>query len=328
MAPERTAWGAAARQVRDGMGPGAALRHLLLWASRRHGVQSVVSTSPMTRGLVRRFVAGETAADALAVSRALLAAGMRVTLDRLGEDTRDPGDAAATVASLRRLIDALRDAGMAPGAEVSVKLSSLGQGVDDELCERSAREVCRAAAGAGMLVTLDMEDHRTTASTLRIGARLRAEMPDLGLVVQASLRRSEDDCRALAFPGSRVRLCKGAYQEPAALAWQQRAEVRAAYVRCLRILLDGGATPLLATHDPVLISASHRVVARHHGGGGHEHQMLYGIRPDEQERLVAAGEVVRVYVPFGTRWYPYLMRRLAERPANLALLLRSLGDRG
>lgn len=328
MASERAGWGAAARQVRDGMGPGAALRHLLLWASRRRRVQRAVSTSSLTRGLVRRFVAGETAADALAASRGLVAQGMRVALDRLGEDTCDPRDAAGTVRALRQLIDALGDAGMASGAEVSVKLSSLGQGLDDELCHRNAREVCRAASGAGMLVTLDMEDHLTTSSTLRIGARLRTEMPDLGLVLQASLRRTEDDCRALAAPGSRVRLCKGAYQEPAAIAWQQRGEIRAVYVRCLRILLSGGAVPLLATHDPILISACHRVISEHHDGAVHEHQMLYGIRPDEQRRLVAAGETVRVYVPYGTRWYPYLMRRLAERPANLALVLRALGDRG
>jgi proline dehydrogenase len=145
-------------------------------------------------------------------------------------------------------------------------------------------------------------------------------------VIQASLRRSEDDCRALAYAGSRVRLCKGAYQEPAALAWQRRDDVRAAYLRCLRILVEGGAVPLIATHDPVLIDACHRLMARHGPSRvPHEHQMLFGIRGDEQVRLAAAGEAIRIYVPFGERWYPYLMRRMAERPANLALVLRALG---
>ena len=145
-------------------------------------------------------------------------------------------------------------------------------------------------------------------------------------MIQASLRRSEDDCRALAHPGSRVRLCKGAYQEPVALAWQGRNEIRVAYLRCLRILLEGGATPLIATHDPALIDACHRLIAARGDGIAHEHQMLFGVRGDEQVRLVAAGEEVRIYVPFGERWYPYLMRRMAERPANLALVLRALAS--
>jgi proline dehydrogenase len=178
-----------------------------------------------------------------------------------------------------------------------------------------------------MPVTIDMEDHTTTDSTLGIGIRLRAEHPSTGLVVQASLRRSEADCRVLAHPGSRIRLCKGAYQETAARAWQRRNDVRAAYLRCLRILLAGGATPLLATHDPALIDACHRLIAVR-GGPAHEHQMLFGIRVDEQVRLVTAGEEVRIYVPFGERWYPYLMRRMAERPANLALVLRALAGDG
>jgi len=309
-----------------GLGVAALLRHSLLWASRRRGVQRVVSQSPLTRRLVRRFVAGERLGDAVAVARRLADRGLSVTVDHLGEDTRDAAAAAAAVAVHGALVGRLAAEGLAARAEVSVKLSALGQALDEELAFENARAVCRAAAAAGIAVTLDMEDHTTTDSTLRIGARLRAEHPATGLVIQASLRRSEQDCRDLAHPGSRVRLCKGAYQEPVALAWQRRNDVRVAYLRCLRILVEGGARPLIATHDPALIDACHRLLARRGPAGvTHEHQMLFGIRGDEQARLAAAGESVRVYVPFGRHWYPYLMRRMAERPANLALVLRALG---
>ncbi|HXZ99151.1 MAG TPA: proline dehydrogenase family protein [Candidatus Binatia bacterium] len=299
----------------------------MLWASRRRWVQRTVSTAPLTRQLVHRFVAGERIDDAVGVARTLASRGLAVTIDRLGEDTHDHSDAREAVSALCTLVSRLAGEGLPLAAELSVKLSSLGQALDEDLAYENAHTVCREAAAAGMAVTLDMEDHTTTDSTLRIGARLRTEFPATGLVIQASLRRSEDDCRALAHAGSRIRLCKGAYQEPVALAWQRRGEVRAAYVRCLRILAKGGATPLVATHDPLLIDASHRVMAAAGDGIGHEHQMLYGIRPDEQSRLVAAGEGVRVYLPFGERWYPYLMRRMAERPANLALILRAVADR-
>ena len=317
MASDRSGWGAA-----------AVLRHSLFWASRRPGVQRVVSGSPLTRRLVRRFVAGEGLGDVVLVARRLIGRGLSISVDHLGEDTRDAADARAAVAAHRALIARLASEGLAPRAEVSLKLSALGQILDGELAFENALEVCRAAAVAGIAVTLDMEDHSTTDSTLGIGARLRAEHPSIGLVIQASLRRSEADCRALAHPGSRIRLCKGAYQETVALAWQRRNDVRTAYLRCLRILLEGGATPLIATHDPALIDACHRLIAARAGGLAHEHQMLFGVRADEQARLAARGEEVRVYVPFGARWYPYLMRRMAERPANLSLVLRALAGGG
>jgi proline dehydrogenase len=173
-----------------------------------------------------------------------------------------------------------------------------------------------------------MEDHTTTDSTLRIVGLLRQDFPSTGAVLQASLHRTEDDCKFLGVPGSRVRLCKGAYQEPASLAWQRPDDIRAAYVRCLGTLISGGALPMAATHDPRLVAATGRLVSEIGGPGfRHEYQMLYGIRPDEQRRLVAAGETVRVYVPFGVQWYGYLMRRMAERPANTALFLRALMSR-
>jgi proline dehydrogenase len=192
----------------------------------------------------------------------------------------------------------------------------------------NARLICEAARSAGSSVTIDMEDHTTTDSTLRLVALLRRDFPSTGAVLQASLHRTEDDCHALGVPGSRVRLCKGAYQEPASIAWQRPDDIRGAYVRCLSTLIAGGALPMAATHDPRLVGAVGRLVGDIGGAGfEHEYQMLYGIRPEEQRRLVAAGETVRVYVPFGVQWYGYLMRRMAERPANTALFLRALVSR-
>jgi proline dehydrogenase len=273
-------------------------------------------------------VAGEGIEDAVRVARGLDAEGMAVSLDHLGEDTRDAPTARAAVDAYRALAERLAAEGLATTSEMSLKLSAVGQALDEAMALDNARLICDAARSAGASVTIDMEDHTTTDSTLRLVARLREEFPTTGAVLQASLRRSEDDCRLLGVPGFRVRLCKGAYQEPPALAWQRRGDIRAAYVRCLRVLIAGGALPMAATHDPKLIEATGRLLAAMRGPGfAHEYQLLYGIRPDEQRRLVAAGETVRIYVPFGVQWYGYLMRRMAERPANTALFLRALMSR-
>jgi proline dehydrogenase len=311
-----------------GASPAAALRHVLLWASRRPQIKRAITAAPVTRGVVRRFVAGESIDDALRVAHELNAEGLLVSLDHLGEDTRDAPTAGAAVDAYRALADRLAGEGLAARAEMSVKLSAVGQALDEAMALDNARLICEAARSAGTTVTIDMEDHTTTDSTLRLVSRLREDFPGTGAVLQASLRRSEEDCRVLGVPGSRVRLCKGAYQEPPALAWQRRDDIRAAYVRCLRILIAGGALPMAATHDPKLIDATGRLVRAMRGPGfAHEYQMLHGIRPDEQRRLARAGETVRVYVPFGVQWYGYLMRRMAERPANTGLFLRALMSR-
>jgi proline dehydrogenase len=308
--------------------PSAALRHVLLWASRRRQIKRAVTAAPVTRDVVRRFVAGETIDDALRVTRELTAQGLCVSLDHLGEDTLDAPTAQAAVDAYRALAGRLEAEGLARRSEMSVKLSAVGQALDESMALDNARLICDAARAAGTMVTIDMEDHTTTDSTLRIVGLLRKDFPTTGAVLQASLRRTEDDCRALGVPGSRVRLCKGAYQEPPSLAWQQREDIRCAYLRCLGTLIAGGALPMAATHDPKLIDATGRMVAAIGGAGFvDEFQMLHGIRPDEQRRLVAAGETVRVYVPFGVQWYGYLMRRMAERPANTALFLRALMSR-
>ena len=322
------AWGSQPSSTSAGASPSAALRHVLLWASRRRQIKRAVTSAPVTRDVVRRFVAGETIDDALRVTRALVGDGLQVSLDHLGEDTLDAQTAAAAVEAYRSLARRLDVEGLAAATEMSVKLSAVGQALDESMALDNARLICEAARSAGSSVTIDMEDHTTTDSTLRLVALLRRDFPSTGAVLQASLHRTEDDCHALGVPGSRVRLCKGAYQEPASIAWQRPDDIRGAYVRCLSTLIAGGALPMAATHDPRLVGAVGRLVGDLGGAGfEHEYQMLYGIRPEEQRRLVAAGETVRVYVPFGVQWYGYLMRRMAERPANTALFLRALVSR-
>ncbi len=301
------------------------LRSVILAAARSSRVERLVETAPLTRDVVRRFVAGTTTADALRVTRELVASGLAVTLDHLGEDTVNPAQAAAIREEYLTLLAALDDAGLTSGAEVSVKLSALGQRLDEQLAYDHARAICAAAEAVNTTVTLDMEDHTITDSTLDILARLREEYPATGAVLQAYLRRTEADCRELAGTGSRVRLCKGAYKEPESVAFQSAREVGKSYVRCLNILLSGSGYPMLATHDPRLIAIGQDRARWHdRAPDGFEFQMLYGIRPEEQLRLAEAGHTVRVYVPYGNQWYGYLMRRLAERPANMAFFARAL----
>ncbi|HEX2774026.1 MAG TPA: proline dehydrogenase family protein [Micromonosporaceae bacterium] len=304
------------------------LRSVILAASRSSRVERLVETAPFTRDVVRRFVAGTSTDDAVATTRDLTAQGLAVTLDHLGEDTVRPDQAEAVRDEYLKLLSALVAAGQTPAAEVSVKLSALGQKFDEQLACDSARAICVAAAEAGTTVTLDMEDHTTTDSTLDILAKLRNDFPQTGAVLQAYLRRTEADCRDLATVGSRVRLCKGAYKEPESVAFQSPIEVDKSYVRCLNILMSGPGYPMLATHDPRLIAIGEdRARWFDRTPDQFEFQMLYGIRPQEQLRLSGEGYTVRVYVPYGTDWYGYLMRRLAERPANLVFFARALTSR-
>jgi proline dehydrogenase len=281
---------------------------------------------------VARYVAGDGVADAVRTTRQLVDSGLAVTLDHLGEDTHDRAQAEATRDAYLLVLDRLNDAGLTSGAEVSVKLSAVGQALGREgerMALENARAICEAAKGVGTTVTLDMEDHTTTDSTLGILRELRADFPSTGAVLQAYLHRTEADCRDLATEGSRVRLCKGAYKEPESVAFQTPDEVRLAYVRALKVLMAGSGYPMIATHDPRLGEIAKALSVRYgRAKGTYEYQMLYGIRPDEQRRLSDAGERVRVYVPYGEDWYGYLVRRLAERPANMTLFLRSLVTKG
>jgi len=304
------------------------LRSLILAAAGNDVIRRAVATAPVSRDVVRRFVAGETTAEAIDVTRRLVDAGLTVTLDYLGEDTTDEGLAEQTVTAYEELLDALHADGLAARAEVSVKLSAVGQLLDEDLALRNAGRIAAAAERAGTTVTLDMEDHTTTDSTLRVLAELRGTWPWVGAVLQSYLHRTEEDCGRLAGAGSRVRLCKGAYAEPADVAFTDGLDVDRSYVRCVNALLAGDGYPMFATHDPRLVPIVD-ARAEFHGRkpGSFEYQMLYGIRPDEQRRLAALGHTVRVYVPYGVQWYGYLMRRLAERPANTAFFLRALTSR-
>jgi proline dehydrogenase len=213
-------------------------------------------------------------------------------------------------------------------AEVSVKPTAVGLFLATGTAADNIARICAAAAEAGTTVTLDAEEHTAIEPTLQIAAKLRAEFPDLGCVVQACLRRAEEDCQVLAAQGVRVRLCKGAYNEPDSVAFTARREVDLSYARCLRVLMAGPGYPMIATHDPRLIEiATSLALLTGRARDSFEYQMLYGIRPDEQRRLAATGARMRVYVPYGGDWYAYLVRRLAERPANLSFFLRSLPGR-
>ena len=303
------------------------LQKALLAASRRPGLRRMVTGNPATRRVVERFVAGETLDEALAVVRALDADGAHVTLDHLGEDITTRAEAERSRDACLALLGGLAGLELGTGAEVSVKLSAFGQALPDghDVALELVRPVVEAATAIGTTVTLDMEDHRTVDSTLAALAELRKEHPGTGAVLQAMLFRTEDDAKALAVTGSRVRLVKGAYNEPPAVAHQKKKDIDAAYARCLEILMAGPGYPMIGSHDPAMIGRAHELAAQHsRAADSWEVQMLYGIRPDEQRRLATAGTRVRAYVPYGVDWYAYFMRRLAERPANVGFFLRSL----
>jgi proline dehydrogenase len=312
-----------------------AARPAILAAARSARLRRTAERLPVTRSVVDRFVAGDTIPDAVDAVAALRASGRMVTIDYLGEDTTRIEDADQTVKAYLALLDLLgeRDEAAAPvrPLEVSLKLSALGQALPrdgEKIALENAHTICAKARDVGAWVTVDAEDHTTTDSTLSIVRDLRTEFDWLGTVLQAYLHRTEGDCREFAEAGARIRLCKGAYDEPAAVAYRDAADVTRAYLNCLRILMAGSGYPMVASHDPEIIAAVPGL-AREFGRDvdGFEYQMLYGIRDAEQRRLADAGNHVRVYVPFGNEWYGYFVRRLAERPANFGFFLRALAER-
>ncbi|MDN5797299.1 MAG: proline dehydrogenase family protein [Intrasporangium sp.] len=310
------------------------LRNSLLQLSKSDLVRDVIEKAPVSRSVVHRFVPGASTDDAVSAAAALEATGRRTTVDYLGEDTLDAGQAAHTKDAYVSILTALREQGLTEGgrAEVSLKLSALGQalpGDGNKIALEHAREICTLAQEAGTTVTLDMEDHTTTDRTLDALRELRADFPFVGAVLQAYLYRTEADCRDLAVAGSRVRLCKGAYKEPESVAFQAGADVDKSYVRCLKVLMQGGGYPMVASHDPRLVEIAGALAAQcGRAPGSYEYQMLYGIRPEEQKRIADRGDRMRVYIPYGEEWYGYLMRRMAEKPANVAFFLRGVATKG
>jgi proline dehydrogenase len=312
------------------------VRPAILAASRADALRRAAERLPVTRKVVQRFVPGETAGDALNAVEQLRHSGRMISIDYLGEDVTDTDTANATVDAYRALLDGLgsRDESFAAARplEVSLKLSALGQALPrdgEKIALENAHTICERAQRVGAWVTVDAEDHTTTDSTLSIVRELHADFDWLGTVLQAYLKRTRADCAEFAASGARIRLCKGAYDEPASVAFRDRDDITDSYLTCLRVLMAGTGYPMVASHDPQIIEAV-PALARESGRGvdDFEYQMLYGIRDAEQRRLADDGNHVRVYVPFGTQWYGYFVRRLAERPANLTFFLRALAERG
>ncbi len=300
------------------------LRKSILWLSTQPHVWSFVRKNRLARSFASRFVAGETPDSAVAAAVALKAKRISTSLDALGESVTVASTAEAAAADYLTLLDRMAAAHVE--VNVSVKPTQMGLDLDPALCERNLRRILDRAGALGGFVRLDMESSDYTERTLDLFERLHPGYgAGVGVVIQAALRRSTEDIECLITRSARVRLCKGAYLEPATVAYPDKADVDAHYQRLMERLLSSGNLPGIATHDERLIRHAERF-AESNGIGRErfEFQMLYGVRRDLQDQLRSAGWNVRVYVPFGTQWYPYLMRRLAERPANIAFILGSM----
>lgn len=295
--------------------------HLL---ARSGSLKKIVSRYGMRRStsFARRFIAGETTEEAIAAARAIEAQGLMQTLDYLGESIGSVDEAEAASRDYLRVIDAIIQAGI--GRNLSLKLTQLGLDVDRASAVDNLRRILDRAEG--FFVRLDMESSRYTDATLEILETLWQQgYRQVGVVLQADLRRTEQDVERVIKLGARIRLVKGAYREPASIAYPNKADVDAAYMRLVERLLVQGTYPAFATHDQAMIDAARRAAAAHHiGQDRFEFQMLYGIRRDLQASLHAQGYRVRVYVPFGKQWFPYFMRRLGERPANVGFVVRAI----
>lgn len=305
-------------------------RTFFLGLARNETFKKMLMTFPVTKKVVKQFVPGDSWDDARRAISSLREKGLKVTVDFLGEDVHTLIQAEATVAEYLAILDRIQEQGWADDVEVSVKMTAMGLLLHDgeQLATANAAAIAARAEEIGTTITVDMEDITTTSKILRCVQALRKNYPSVGCVVQSNLKRTETDCQCLDAPGSRVRLCKGAYKVPIQAGYTDKHEVDLSYVRCLKTLMEGEGTPLVATHDPVLIEIAQELAAHSNRGlKDFEFQMLYGIRTIEQERLVDLGHVVRVYVPFGRDWYAYFVRRLAERPANLLFFLRGVFGR-
>lgn len=297
------------------------LRKTLLYLSNQQRVFTFVRRNRLAKRMASRFVAGETIDEAMNAVRALNGRGISVSLDLLGESVHREEEARATARSYLDLLDRVQQERL--DANVSVKLTAMGLDVSEELCVANMQMVLERACDYGSFVRIDMESSQYTDRTLHLFEhRLYPSYPkNVGIVLQSYLRRTAADVEYANRLGCRVRLCKGAYQEPASVAFPDKRDVDQNYVKCMHVLMSEGNYPGIATHDERIIAEAKRYAAeRGIGAERYEFQMLYGVRRDLQEGLVRDGYRMRVYVPFGTQWYPYLMRRLAERPANVAFM--------
>ena len=299
------------------------MRSFFLFLSRRKLLRRWLETSSLGKRLSRRFVAGETLGDALAVARKLNGEGLTVTLDHLGESVSTLDEAAQARDVYIRTLDAIQDSKI--HGNVSLKLTQFGVDLSEDRCRDNVEQLVKRAAEHQTFVRVDMESSDYTGRTLQLVTDLHERHGSVGVVIQAYLHRSKADIEMLNARSIRVRLCKGAYLEPATVAFHHKADVDRNYVELMKVLMDHGVYPALATHDEAMIEATKAYAAeRRIARDSFEFQMLYGIRRDLQRKLVADGYRVRLYVPFGRAWYPYYMRRLAERPANVFFILRNL----
>lgn len=291
-------------------------------------MREVALSTSAARELVSRYVAGQQLDDLLPVLRDLTSKGLLVSVEYLGEPVTRPADAGERLASYLELVRRLAAEGLARGTEISVRLGWLGLGLGPtqrSAALAAARQIGRVVSNAGALLTLDMEGSETVEETLGVWQQLHADLPATGITLQAALHRTCEDVATVAMPGTRVRLCKGAFDEPRTVALRRGHDIDLAFVADLRVLMHSQAIPLVATHDPRLVAITEELIRRSgRGPESYEFQMMYGIRPLEQRRLVDIGHPTRVHVPFGPGWYDYYVRRLAERPALAALFARSL----
>jgi proline dehydrogenase len=296
------------------------LKDTLLYLAHNRSLRDFVTHNYATRGISHRFVAGEELEEAIDATRVLNGRSLQVALDHLGENVSEAEQARAAAQDYIGAIERIKQTGV--DANTSIKLTALGLDISQELCEQNVRSILEYAQQYAIFVCIDMEGSDYTEQTVDITLRLHKQFEYVGTVIQSYLYRSKKDIEQLIAQGVRVRLVKGAYKEPKEIAFQQKTEVDHNYVRLMMMLLSRGNFPAIATHDEAIINAACKYV-RDNGisKSAFEFQMLYGIRRDLQEKLVNQGYNVRIYVPYGSQWYPYFMRRLAERPANLIFVL-------
>lgn len=300
------------------------LRDGLIFLSQNSAARTLVMNAPFSRSAARRFVAGESTEDVIRAAREINGWGADVTLDYLGESVSSREEARQAADVYLRVIDRIVTEGIR--GNVSLKLTAMGQDIDEAFLRENIARVLDLAAEHDMFVRFDMESSEYTQRTIDFFRSLwDSGRRNIGLVLQSYLYRTEDDCRMANALGARVRLCKGAYKEPPEVAYPDKADVDANFIRCMQLLLSEGNYPGIATHDEAMLEATKRY-ARQQGIGAekYEFQMLYGVRRDLQQQLVKEGYRLRVYVPFGEAWYPYLMRRMAERPANMFFIVNNV----
>lgn len=299
------------------------LKDTLLYLAQNRNVRDFVISNRATRGVSRRFVAGETLDEAIQATRVLNQRAIRVSLDHLGENVSDEKEAIASTDAYIAILDRIKQTGV--DGNISIKLTALGLDISEDLCEQNVRKILEHASRYNIFVRIDMEGSDYTKRTVETTLRMHKEFPLVGTVIQSCMYRSQDDVERLIAENVRIRLVKGAYVEPASLAFQEKSDVDRNFVKLMYLLMAKGNYPAIASHDQSIIEAACKY-ALDNGidKSTFEFQMLYGIRRDLQTRLIDEGYNMRVYVPYGSQWYPYLMRRMAERPANLVFVMSNV----